>query len=213
MSGLRVPDPDDRAALGTFVGRAVRLDPGATVRLHAADGRVTAWATTPFDVLATWSVPGTLEPDDATAPAVALLTALSVDRAATVEVGPAAPWRAPLPPPGAWGLVVPVPAVELETLTDRALERARTTAGPHGPSPDLLDEAAFTVTGGATAGERPVRVPVRCLFALSGLGLIGASAAPDETVGVSATRGWLRLDTRHGAVVRRRVTSLPLLAV
>lgn len=213
MSGLRVPDPDDRAALGTFVGRAVRLDPAATVRLRAADGRVTAWATTPFGVLATLSVPGAVEPDDVTTPAVALLTALSVDRAATVEVGPGAPWRAPLPPPEAWGLAVPVPAAELEALTDRALERARATDGPHGPSPDLLDEAAFTVAGGVTAGGRPVRVPVRCLFALSGLGLLGAAEAPGETVGVSATRSWLRLDARHGAVVRRRITSLPLLAV
>lgn len=211
MTLLGVPGPADRADLGTFVGRAVRLDPGATVRLCAADGRVTAWATTPFDVLATRSVPGTLEPDDAAVTAVALLTALSVARDEVVDPGPGAPWRAPLPPPEAWGLVHPVPAAELVAITDRALERARGIAGPHGPPPELLDEAAFTIGGGVSAGERPVRVPLRCLFALSGLGLLGAGEGPDETVGVSAVRGWLRLDARHGAVVRRRITALPLL--
>ena len=67
MSALHVPDPDDRGDLGTFVGRVVRLDQTAAVRLRAAGpGRVTAWAGTPFDVLATRTVPGTLEPGDVT---------------------------------------------------------------------------------------------------------------------------------------------------
>lgn len=216
MTTLRVPDPDDRAELATFVGRAVRLDAAATVRLRAAEARVTAWATTPFDVLATRTVPGALEPDDVTAPAVALLTALEVDRAETLDlgaVGPGAPWRAPLPEvaDGGWAPAVPVPAAELEALTDRGLDRARDVTGPLGPPPELLDETAFTVGGGPSAGDRPVRVPLRCLFALSGLGLLGAAGTPDETIGVSATRSWLRLDARHGAVVRRRVTALPLL--
>ena len=36
MSSLHVPDPDDRGDLGTFVGRVVRLDQTAVVRLRAA---------------------------------------------------------------------------------------------------------------------------------------------------------------------------------
>ena len=92
--------------------------------------------TTPFDVLATRSVPGTLEPGDVTAPATVLLTALSVERAATVDPGAGALWQGHL---------------------DRR--------------PD---------------GE-------------------------DEKVRVSATGTWMRLDARFGAVVRRRITALPLL--
>ena len=59
---------------------------------------------------------------------------------------------------------------------------------------------------------------MRCLFALSGMGFLGGAdtgagagdAAPEPVVRVAATGTWLRLDARFGAVVRRRITSLPL---
>ena len=87
MTALTVSDQDDRGDLGAFVARVVRLDATATVRLRAGAGTVTAWASTPFDVLATRTVHGTLEPGDVTVPASALLTALAVERAATVDPG------------------------------------------------------------------------------------------------------------------------------
>jgi hypothetical protein len=179
------------------------------VRLRAtAAGRVTAWATTPFDVLATRSVPGSLDPGDVTAPAVALLTALTVDRAATVDPGTGGPWPGALPPDDGWAALDAVPAAELEGLAERGLALAREHAGPLGPPASLLDQTVLTVSGGTGA---PVRVPLRCLFALSGMGFLGAPETADETVRVSATASWLRLDARYGAVVRRRITSLPLL--
>jgi hypothetical protein len=55
-----------------------------------------------------------------------------------------------------------------------------------------------------------VPVPLRCLFALSGMGFVGGHTA-GETVRVSATDSWLRLDARYGAVLRRRHSLLPLL--
>ena len=210
MSRLCVPDPDDRGDLGAFVGRVVRLDQTAVVRLLAsASGRVTAWAATPFDVLATRSVPGRLEPGDVTTPAAALLSALSVDRADTVDPGTGGLWQGLLPPDEGWAVVDTVPAAELEALTDRGLALAREHAGPLGPPASLLDQTVLTVSGEA-AGP-PVRIPLRCLFALSGMGFIGAGEA-GETVRVSATATWLRLDARYGAVVRRRITALPLLS-
>ncbi len=208
MTGLRIPDPDDRGDLGTFVGRAVRLDPAATVRLRAVGERVTAWVTTPFDVLATRSVPGAMEPGDVTAPASALLTALSVERAATVDPGVGGLWQGQLPPDDGWAAVDAVPAAELEGLTERGLVLAREHAGPLGPPASLLDQTVLTVSG---AGGPKVKVPLRCLFALSGMGFLGAADGDDETVRVSATGSWLRLDARYGAVVRRRITALPLL--
>ena len=209
MSTLHVPDPDDRGDLGAFVGRVVRLDQTAVVRLLAsAPGRVTAWAATPFDVLATRSVPGRVEPDDVTTPAAALLSALSVDRADTVDPGTGGLWQGLLPPDEGWAVVDTVPAAELEALTDRGLALAREHAGPLGPPASLLDQTVLRVSG-AAAGP-PVRIPLRCLFALSGMGFIGAGEA-GETVRVSATATWLRLDARYGAVVRRRITALPLL--
>jgi hypothetical protein len=279
VTALLIPDVDDRADLGTFVGRAVRLDPAAVVRLRrTAGGRVTAWVTTPFDVLATRTVPASLDPDDVTTPATALLTALSVDRAEVVDPGVGGLWQGLLPPDAGWAVVDTVPSAELEALTERGLAVARENAGPLGPPASLLDQTVLTVsalsqspdastppTGGGpadgphltTASQSPdpstpptpggpvdgphrttassqspdastpptpggpvdgphlttatVKVPLRCLFALSGMGFLGSSDALDETVRVSATASWLRLDARYGAVVRRRLTALPLL--
>jgi hypothetical protein len=101
-----------------------------------------------------------------------------------------------------------VPAAELEALTERGLALARENAGPLGPPASLLDQTVLTVTG--PDASPVVKVPLRCLFALSGMGFLGAGA-DDETVRVSATPSWLRLDARYGAVVRRRITALPLL--
>lgn len=60
-----------------------------------------------------------------------------------------------------------------------------------------------------------VKIPLRCLFALSGMGFIAAGeghgGAGDEQVKISATDAWLRMDARYGAVVRRRHALLPLL--
>ena len=58
-------------------------------------------------------------------------------------------------------------------------------------------------------GGPAVRVPLRCLFALSGLGLLADGV--DDVLAVAVTPSWLRLDTPGGGVVRRRHAALPLL--
>jgi hypothetical protein len=205
VTRLTVPDPDERSDLGAFVARVVRLDQTALIRLQGGGDTVTAWAATPFDVLATRTVHGALEPADVTAPAAGLLTALTVERAGTVDPGTGGLWHGELPPAEGWQPVDEVPAEELEGLTERGLSVARENAGPLGPPASLLDQTVLTVS----AGARPaVKVPLRCLFALSGMGFIGDGGPP---VRVSATGTWLRLDARYGAVVRRRITALPLL--
>lgn len=206
MSELAIPDADERGDLGAFIGRVVRLDAVATVRLRAAGGVVTAWASTPFDVLATRSVHGTLDPADVTTPASSLLTALSVERAGVVDPGAGGLWQGELPPVDGWAAVDSVPAEEIEQLTERGLTVARENAGPMGPPASLLDQTVLTVS----AGDAPaVKVPMRCLFALSGMGFV--AGGPDDAVRVSSTGTWMRLDARYGAVVRRRLTALPLL--
>jgi hypothetical protein len=205
VTSLRIPDAAERSDLGAFVARVVRLDQMATVRLRGGHGRVTAWASTPFDALATRSVRGTLEPSDVTAPAAGVLTALTVERADTVDPGSGGLWQGQLPPDEGWAPVDNVPAAELERLTERGLALARENAGPLGPPASLLDQTVITVS--ADPGPA-VKVPLRCLFALSGMGFVGGE---DEPVRVSATGTWLRLDARYGAIVRRRITALPLL--
>ncbi|WP_214371247.1 hypothetical protein [Pseudonocardia sp. H11422] len=213
MTELRLPDPTERDDLGAFTARVVRLDSVALVRLRAAGNRVTAWAATPFDVLATRSVHGSLEPEDVTVPASGLLTALAVERSESIDPGAGGgPWQALLPPDEGWSIVDDVPAAELERLTERGLALAREHSGPLGPPASLLDQTVLTVS--AESGPA-VKVPMRCLFALSGMGFLGgadtgAGGGIEPVVRVSATGSWLRLDARYGAVVRRRITPLPL---
>ncbi len=216
---LQLADVAARDDLGAFTARVVRLDQAAAVRLRSAGGRVTAWAHTPFDVLVTRSVAGSMEPSQQTVPASALLTALAVDRAETVDPGPAhGLWSGELPPDDGWERIDDVPVAELDGLADRGLALAREHAGPLGPPASLLDQTVLTVSpGGAEPSDlsagRPVKVPMRVLFAMSGMGFLGDAAGPDPVVRVSATGSWVRLDARYGAVVRRRLTSLPLLNV
>lgn len=208
MAELCIPDPAERDDLGAFVARAVRLDGEAIVRLRARCDRVDAWVASPFDTLVTRSVPGEVRPDDVTVGGSDLLAALAVVGGAVVDPGRArdALWRCELPPDQGWQEVDHIPAAVLSDLADRGATVARENRGPHGPPAGLLDQKVITVTG---AGY-DVRVPLRCLLALSGMGFLGAHAAA-ETVRVSATDAWLRLDARFGAALRRRHALLPLL--
>jgi hypothetical protein len=169
---------------------------------------VTAWAPTPFDALVTRTVRGTLLPVDVTVAGSALLTALAVDRAPVVDPGAGVLWPpGELPPDDGWTPVDDVPAAELEGLAERGLAVARENAGPHGPPAALLDQTVLTVRGDVPGPA--VKVPLRVLFALSGMGFLGTESG--GAVRVAATATWLRLDARFGGVVRRRITALPLL--
>jgi hypothetical protein len=213
---LHVPDSVERDELAGFVARVVQLDATSVVRLRAAEQRVVAWASTPFEVLATRAVTGQLFPVDLTVPASELLAALAVVRHAEVDPGSRADarWRAELPPAHGWLVVGELPAGELAALADEGLARAREHGGTHGhggeaplPSGELMDQTSCTAEGN---GAR-VDVPLRCLFTLSGLGLLAGGGGADR-IAVSTTEdgGWVRLDTPGAAVVRRRRALLPL---
>ncbi|MGH4009173.1 MAG: hypothetical protein ACRDTH_13640 [Pseudonocardiaceae bacterium] len=209
MAELRIPDPVERDDLGAFVARAVRLKGDTIVRLRSADGRVHAWVVTPFDTLVTRSVRSAVRPGDITVRGADLLAAVAVAGVAVVDPGQVqdALWCSALPPQQGWREVDQVPAGVLADLADQGATVARNNPGPHGSPPAaLLDQKVITVSGGGF----DVGVPLRCLFALSGMGFVGGHAAA-ETVRVSATDSWLRLDARYGAVIRRRHALLPLL--
>jgi hypothetical protein len=228
---LTVPDRAQREDLAEFVGRAVRLDGGVVVRLRARPGgdgdpdAVEAWAPTPFDALVTRTAPGHVTPGDVTVVGSDLLAALAVagrggrsdgSGGPATSVEPGTPvddrWRGPLPPlrpDRRWEVVGEVPGAELSGLAERGVAAARAGDPSGRPSAALLDQIVLTVTDDASGTE--VRVPMRCVFALSGMGFVGAGE-PDQAVRVSSDGGWLRLDARGGAVVRRRRAQLPLLA-
>lgn len=208
---LRFTDRSERDDLGAFVARAVRLDGQTVVRLRTREGgRIDSWVATPFDVLATRTVLGEVHPADVTVSGNELLAALAIARDDRVDPGPVLDlqWRSALPPSAHWQVVEPsLPAKVVSELADRGLELARENAGPHGTPPaSLLDQTVLTVTG----GKFEVKIPLRCLFAMSGMGFLGTGDA-DEHVRVTATDAWLRIDARFGAVVRRRHALLPLL--
>ncbi|RZS31317.1 hypothetical protein EV193_1146 [Herbihabitans rhizosphaerae] len=210
MPELAFTDPSERDDLGAFVARAVRLEQQAVVRLRARDGgMIEAWVTTPFDVLATRTVHGTVNPSDVTVSGNELLAALAVVRGDTVDPGPVLDlqWRSPLPPAPGWQVVDELPAAVLGELADKGLAVARDNVGPQGTPPaSLLDQNVLTVSGDGLE----VKVPLRCLFAMSGMGFLGTGDTA-ESVRVRATDAWLRIDARFGAVVRRRHALLPLL--
>jgi hypothetical protein len=205
---LVVADRDD---LGAFVARAVRLENQAVVRLRNRPGAelVDAWVATPFDALATRTVAGRVEPGDVTVSGSELLAGLTVARGEVVDPGPARDlmWRSALPPAEGWLPVDELPVAVINDLAERGVAVARENPGPHGTPPaSLLDQSVLTVNGSGLA----VSVPLRCLFALSGMGFLGAPEQAGQ-VRVTATDSWLRIDARYGAVVRRRHALLPLL--
>lgn len=239
MPELFVPDAAERDDLGAFVARAVRLEQSAAVRLRqrpdgSGDGdRFDVWVSTPFDALVTRSASGTVTPSDLTVAGSDLLAALAIVGGERMDPGVARDllWRSALPPLGGWTVVDDVPAAVLGELADRGVALAREHVGPQGTPPaSLLDQTVLTVKGGGY----DVAVPLRCLFALSGMGFVAAGPAvvpagapgpagaglstgtgppapADEPVRISATDSWLRIDARYGAVVRRRHALLPLL--
>jgi hypothetical protein len=233
VAELVVPDPAERDDLGAFVARAVRLEQSAAVRLRQrragaddAEGghRFDVWVSTPFDALVTRSASGTVTPSDITVVGSDLLAALAIVGGERMDPGVARDllWRSALPPVAGWTVVDDVPAAVLGELADRGVALAREHTGPQGTPPaSLLDQTVLTVKGGGY----DVAVPLRCLFALSGMGFVAARPAVhgpdaadtgspgdvDEPVRISATDAWLRIDARYGAVVRRRHALLPLL--
>lgn len=212
VTELRVADAGERENLAAFVARAVRLDGQSVVRLRqrdAASGVVDVWSVTPFDVLATRGVRGEIEPGDVTVSGNELLAAVTVAGGERMDPGPSRDllWRSELPMSGAWQHVDDLPASVVAEVTERGVEVARDNVGPQGTPPaSLLDQPVLTVS----SDDFDLKVQLRCLFALSGMGFTGDGGDSGDVVRVSATDSWLRMDARYGAVVHRRHALLPL---
>lgn len=226
---LVVGDPVERENLAAFVGRAVRLNEAAVVRLRKRhDGRVNAWVTTGFDTLAVRACEAELTPDDTTVAGDVLLSGLQ-DGGSAIDLGfPLdSAWHGALPPADGFVHVDDVPARALVELAESGVRLAREHGGAAGPPPSLLDQEVIEVTG----EQVKVGIPMRVVFALTAMGFIpfagerGGAGLPDdgidraaqarrinvaELVRVRASRSWLRLDARYGSVAKHRAGGLPL---
>lgn len=212
---LYVGDPAERENLATFLGRALRLDPAAVVRLRRRGERwVSAWVATGFEALAVRTVVAELGVDDVTVGADVVLAGLSSGSPIDLGYSMDSAWRGALPPDSGFAHIDDVPARTLVELAEQGADLAKEHGSGHGPPAALLDQTVLTVTGGAVQ----VQVPMRVVFALTAMDFIPHSGdradarriPPAEIVRVRSSNTWLRLDARYGSVARRLGGGLPL---
>ena len=203
---LRFAGPADAADLAAFLGRAVRLDPAALVRLRGGAGRgaTTAYAWLPFGVLVSRSARTAEAPADATVGAASLLAAVEAADGGQPVALPArqdAAWRGQLPAIGGWQHLDQVPVEVIARLVRAGATTLRAIGGQGnaGLSESLLDHGALTVSGDG----RAVVLPLRVLSAVWRMGFLGESstrpAASEATVAVSVQGSWARLAAPYGS--------------
>ncbi len=205
--GLWLDNGSHRDDLATFVDRALRLDDAAVIRFRerTGTGKVVAWVSTGFDVLACRVVDGRVRPTDLSAGADTLSRTLpAMDATGFVEPGFAmdSAWRGVLPPDTGFAHYDDVPAWAILDLAERGTALAKEHSSAHGPPASLLDQEVLAVS----EGESSVGIPMRCVFALTAMGFLPPNAdvlASDEIVRVRAHPAWLRIDARFGSVYRR----------
>lgn len=194
---------DDRADAASFLVHAHRIDDSGVIRAkQRPDARVGLWARTGFDVLATRSVFGTLEPTDAECDVAALAAGLAEPGVARVGIGFPLPgaWQGALPPHTGFVHLDDVPAREALELSRKGVEVAREESGALGPASSLLDQPVLRVSAGD--GDSPVGVTMRSLFALTAMEFAGS--ASDEVIRIRVGPAWLRIDARFGSIYQRR---------
>ncbi|MEV6163431.1 hypothetical protein AB0L71_16135 [Streptomyces sp. NPDC052052] len=209
VRSLEFADPREAADLAAFLGRLLRYDRAAAVRMQAGGNALAVFGRLPsFDVLAirTARLAGTHE-FDVTVSAGEFLESLHAEGPAAGSgalpapvTGP--PWTGVLPPRGGWherpGLPGPVPlrtavtaAVAEFRARDEALPEARRTRAER----DLIGRDIWSRTVGGTG------LPLRAVHAAQSLGFL--RAAPDFPVALLASGPWLRLRTPFGSIAVR----------
>jgi hypothetical protein len=197
-------DPGEAAGLAALLGRLLRWEKNAAVRIQA-DGEVAGVFAKParFEVLAV-RTGRLLKPVklDVTVAAGELLE--GVDEAAeTVTVpdvvtGP--PWAGVLPPRGGWEAFAEVPADAVRAVASAAVGEFRERAeqlGERERTRAALDELAEDIW------SRPLgrtEVPLRAAHAAHALGFLRG----EDPVNLLRVDSWLRLRTPSGSVVVRR---------
>ena len=237
---VRLAGPGEAAALAAFLGRLLRWDRAAAVRLKSRGPLLAVFGQpAAFRVLAVRTVsmaatdggpstsPGGDDPDetgiDVTVSAGALLEGLD-DQAPAVTL-PAAvtgpPWAGVLPPPGGWRLRQELPWDEVAAAAAAVVAEFRRRSEALAPAErtraalDALAEELWS------RPYRDTELPLRVVHAAHALGFLRRPPAPADGPAPGAppppallTSGrWLRLRTGYGSVMVRRVTTAPELSL
>lgn len=218
--GLTLVSAADRGDAAAFVARASRVDDSGVIRLkQRADGRVGLWARTGFEVLATRSVFGTVEPTDVVADVPAMTASLAAgDQPVSLGFALPAAWRGALPGADGYTHLDDVPARELIGLARKGSQVAREESGALGPAQSLLDQQVIEVTAESSPGES-AGITMRSVFALTAMGFVRdtrgheitedsplEAIASAEPVRIRISGSWIRVDARFGSVYQRRST-------
>jgi hypothetical protein len=187
----------DLAEIGPFLGRLVRLDPAALVRLRSADaGTVTVWGRVPWQVLVSRTVPvSSPAPStvDIAVPAADLLDGLAADPP-RLPAARDAQWRWTLP--GSAGRAIEsVPAADLVRLGAAAAATLRSGTGRVGQRmlrDALLEHVAIEVVAD------DVRVEVRQALVQAMLRMGFVTEGVQRTVTVRTLGDWVALEADAG---------------
>ena len=200
---LAFAEPEGAAALVAFLGRLLRWEKNAAVRVRARDGVVGVFAKPArFEVLAvrTLRLRRPVE-RDTTVAAGELLERIDEEAAeAAVPAAVTGPsWAGVLPPDSGWQPFAEVPADAARSVAVAAVgefkERAEKLGEKAGTRQalDALAEEIWSRPLGRTG------MPLRVVHAGHALGLL----RPGESVSLLRARSWLRMSSAHGSVVVR----------
>ena len=207
------------ADVGAFLGRLVRLDPVALVRLRRSADRSALWGHVPWNVLVSRTVAGSFGAADDIVVRARDWLAAGEDAAVTGLLRRDAEWRVALPPDER-RVIEEIPAAELRSLGAAAADtlRAAETGGVGGRAVGaravrdaLLDHVAVVVS----AGERRVEIPQRLVQAVVRMDFAPAPGAGgrDGPVRVVRAGPWIGLAADYGTAWWREASGFGIAPV
>lgn len=205
--------------LAAFLGRLLKWDKAAVVRLRSVEGEAAlgVFGQPPFGgVLAVKGVAlggsAVGVAVDATVSAGQLLDAVTTKAAAEgggftlpgSVTGPA--WAGLLPPQSGWRRAAEIPGPKVREVAAEAVAefRARTEGlPPERRTRAELDALAEELWTRPFTGAGEVEVPLRIVHAAYALGFLRAAPGGDDAVAVLSAGAWVRLRTGYGSVAVR----------
>lgn len=192
------------------ITRALRMDPGAMVRLvHARENGTDLLISTPLGCIAAQWIPAIVSEDGVVVAADPLASQLAA--VASGENPAHSPlqlggrldmlWTGTAPPESGWTVVDAIPGVDVRQLFEQVRQEVEAHAGPAGLPPSLLDQPLLRLTSRTQTGI--IEIPGSVVAALDGLGLVAEpreELRAHDRIRVSVTGSWIRVDALLGTV-------------